>query len=110
MDKLNIVYFVDSKGRKPIKDFLDSSSPKQQAKILRVFHYIKEYGLHSIIPHLKKLTGTPLWEIRILGKDNLRVLYVLEYKNIVLVLHCFIKKTQKIDKKDVAIALYRYNE
>ena len=30
---------------------------------MRILHVIEEYGLKSAIPHLKKLKGTPLWEI-----------------------------------------------
>jgi phage-related protein len=64
--------------------------------------------LQSVLPHIKKLRGTPLWEIRILGQDNLRVIYVVPYLDTVLVLHGFIKKTQKTPKKDLEVALSRY--
>ncbi|MBI5614428.1 type II toxin-antitoxin system RelE/ParE family toxin [Candidatus Gottesmanbacteria bacterium] len=67
-----VYYYRSPSGEIPIEKFLDSLQDKQQAKILRIFQYIKEYGLSAILPHTKKLSGTPLWEIRILGKDNIR--------------------------------------
>lgn len=107
---MKVVYYAGKNGFEPIKLFLDSLDKKQQMKILRILQYIKEYGLQSMIPHLKKLAGLPLWEIRILGKDNIRLLYILEYENTIIILHGFIKKTQKTDKKDIQIALQRYDE
>jgi len=105
-----ILYYTTSKGKNPISDFLDSLTPQQQTKILRVIFAIKEYGIEAAIPHVKKILNLPLWEIRILGKDNIRVFYVVPYKNTVLVLHGFIKKTQKTPNKEIKIALSRYRE
>lgn len=107
---MRVVYYVSKNGFEPIKLFLDSLDEKQQTKIIRILQYIREYGLFSVIPHLKKLSGLPLWEIRILGKDNIRLLYILEHQYNVVVLHGFIKKTQKTDRQDINIALKRYME
>lgn len=105
-----IYYYVSKSGENPVRQFLDSLSVKQQTKILRIFQYIKEYGLSSILPHTKKLTGTPLWEIRFLGKDNIRIVYVIPLEYEVVILHGFIKKTQKTSKNELIIALKRYKE
>ena len=52
----------------------------------------------------------PLWEIRVLGKDNIRVLYTWRYKDTIILLHGFIKKKQKTPRKDINIAMSRYEE
>lgn len=108
--KTKVYYYISPKGENPVKDFLDSLSAKQQTKILRIFSYINEYGLSSVLPHLRKLRDTPLWEIRILGKDNIRILCVVASESYVLVLHGFSKKTQKTPLKETTIALKRYKE
>lgn len=105
-----IHYYITPVGENPFSDFLDRLLSSQQAKILRILANIKEYGLLSILPHVKKLSGTPLWEIRILGKDNIRVLYVCPFGENVLVLHGFVKKQQKTPGKGIDIALQRYKE
>ncbi|MDO8658015.1 MAG: type II toxin-antitoxin system RelE/ParE family toxin [Candidatus Levybacteria bacterium] len=105
-----VIYYVSKNGNNPIRNFLDNLSPKQQAKILRIFMYIKEYGLQSVVSHVKKLSGTQLWEIRVLGQDNIRVFYGLISKNGVLILHGFIKKKQKTPEKEIDLALKRYSE
>ncbi len=105
-----VVYYIDSQGDNPVSKFIDDLSYSQQSKILRIFQYIQEYGLDSVISHLKKLTGTPFWEIRILGKDNVRIIYVVPNKYNILVLHGFIKKKQKTPRRDLEIAIQRYKE
>ncbi|MDD5147822.1 MAG: type II toxin-antitoxin system RelE/ParE family toxin [Candidatus Daviesbacteria bacterium] len=108
--RFSVYYYVDFQGNNPIKLFLDSLNQKQQAKLIRIFHYLKDYGLQAILPHVKKIQDTPLWEIRVLGKDNIRVIYVIPAEKIVLVLHGFIKKKQKTPVKDIEIALKRYQD
>lgn len=105
-----VVYYISRSGDNPVKIFLDSLQNIQKAKVFRLFQVYERYGLASIIPHTKKLTGTPLWEIRIKGKDNIRVIYVSRTEKSILVLHGFIKRTQKTPKKELIIALERYED
>src|SRR3989338_2518731 len=99
----SIIYYITPSGENPVNEFLDSLTEKQQVKILRIFQYIKDYGLIAVQNHVKKISGTPLWEIRILGKDNLRILYFISGKAAVLVIHGFVKKSQKIKLKEINI-------
>lgn len=105
-----IYYYTSPAGSNPVKQFIDSLAPQQQTKILRIFQYIQRYGFTVRLPQIKKLTGSPLWEIKILGKHNLRILYVIPKENLVLILHGFIKKTAKTPKKELETALNRYHE
>ena len=106
----NVFYYLLPNGNNPVKEFLNSLPKPQKAKIFRIFQQIEQYGISSVVPHLKKLTGTPLWEIRILGKDNIRVIYVSLKENNILVIHGFIKKTQKTPERDLNLALKRYQD
>jgi len=108
IDKIH--YYISPTGENSVKNFTNSLQKSQKAKIFRIFSYIEEYGLQSVIPHIKKLTGTPLWEIRILGQDNIRVLYIGIAQDQILVLHGFIKKKQKTPLNEIGIALTRYKE
>lgn len=110
MNKWKVIYYVSSSGNNPVSDFLDSLDKPTQTKLLRVVGNIEEYGLLSAIPHIKKLSGTPLWEIRVLGKSNARIIYVVPTKTSILLLHGFIKKTNKTPSKEIEIAKGRYKE
>ena len=109
MDKWKVTYFVSASGTNPVKDFLDVNL-KAKVKALRIFSNIEEYGLASVIPHIKKLAGTPLWEIRILGEDSVRILYVTRSEKQILLLHAFVKKTYKTPLKEINVALKRLRE
>lgn len=87
-----------------VKEFLDAS-PFAKLKVSRIFSHIKEFGLTSNIPHIKKLTGTLLWEIRILGQDNLKILYITRAEKEILHLNAFEKKTDKTPPKKIKIAI-----
>lgn len=110
MSKCQVLYYSTLKGETPFGDFLDSLSPKQQAKIIRVLKTIEAYGLSTAIPHLKKITGTPFWEVRILGKDNIRAIYITLSSQSILILHGFLKKQNKTPKKELQLAQTRLQD
>ena len=43
-----IVYYVSPSGDKPFSRFLDSLEKRQQAKVIRNFNYVEEFGLEAI--------------------------------------------------------------
>ena len=110
MDKWNVGYYISASGENPVSDFLDTLNEETQTKILRILGHIEEYGLQSVLPHLKKLSGTPFWEIRILGQTNVRIIYVVPAQFTVLVLHGFVKKSQKTPSKELRVAKNRYQQ
>jgi len=57
------------------------------------------------MPHAKKLTGK-IYELRIRGKEEVRIIYAF-VKNRIYLLHAFKKKTQKTPIREIKIALRR---
>ena len=106
---INKVVYYKTQNNNPVKQFINSLDTKVRAKILKIFYYIECSGIESVLPYVKKLKGTTLWEIRVLGKTNVRIFYILVENNIVLILHGFIKKTQKTPRKEISTALNRLN-
>lgn len=70
---------------------------------------LQEFGVRLGVPHIKKLTGTELWELRILGSDSIRIFYIVTGKNFLL-LHGFKKKKNKTPPKEIRIAEDRLAE
>ena len=103
-----VILYTFSDGKSPIKEFLDSSDTKLRVKILRQLKYLEEFGLNFAVPNLKKFIGTHLWEIRILGKDNIRLFCVSCPQKEIKILHIFKKKTQKTPAREIKTALNRY--
>ncbi|KKR67489.1 MAG: Phage-related protein [Microgenomates group bacterium GW2011_GWA2_40_6] len=101
----SIRYFIRG-GDNPVRDFLNEN-PKIKTKAFRIFENIEEFGLVSAIPHIKKLSGQPLWEIRILGQDSARIIYATKVKSEITLLHAFKKKSKKTPPKEIRTALDR---
>ena len=57
------------------------------------------------MPHTKKVTSD-LYELRIRGRQEIRIFYSFVKQDIYL-LHVFIKKQQKIPRKEIEIAQTR---
>ena len=94
----------------PIKEFLNYCQTSLRTKILRQLKYVEEYGLNPAIPNIKKIINTSLWELRVLGKDNIRIICVSQPGKGVKVLHIFRKKKQKTPTNELNVALKRGKE
>ena len=59
------------------------------------------------MPHIRSL-GDKLWEIRASGRDGIaRGIYIVTTRRSIVVLHVFIKKTQKTPSRSMLIAVKR---
>ncbi len=109
-NKWKIELYENSRGEKLIEEFIDSLEAKSRLKINRAFELLEIFGLKGGYPHVKKLTGSNLWEYRILGSDNIRIFYVSMTGKMFLVLHGFKKKKQKTPTKEIKIAEERLKQ
>lgn len=105
-----VTFYTTLDGKSPVKEFLDSCQQSLRRKILRQFAYLEEYGLNVAITDIKKVVNTQLWELRILGKDNIRLFCDKSIKGTVVILHVFRKKKQKTPVREIDIALRRSKE
>lgn len=105
-----ILLYTAPQGGSPVKEFINSLELKAQAKIRNTIHLLQDFGIRLGPPHIKKLTGTQLWELRILGADSIRVLYIAISGKTFLLLHGFMKKRNKTTKKEIHIAEERLAE
>ena len=110
IDPWKIEYYEFPSGDKPVEKFINQLEEKTQVKVTRMLDLLEEFGIKIGLPHAKKLIGTDLWELRILGANNIRILYISMHNRIFLLLHAFKKKTQRIERKEIKIALDRLNE
>lgn len=79
-----------------------------QARFLRIAERVRSIGLANVgEPHVKHIEGK-LWEIRMSGRDGIgRAIYVAATGRRVVVLHAFMKKTQKTPRSAIELALAR---
>jgi phage-related protein len=90
---------------------LDELAQDIRQRFLRVAELIQQHGLAAMRePHVKHLEGK-LWEIRMKGKDGIaRAIYVTVAGERAIVVHVFVKKSQKTPTRALEIARERAKE
>lgn len=85
--------------------------PGLQARLIRLLETVEAIGLDQLRdPHVKHLEGK-LWELRVkAGEGIARGLYVTMKGRRVVVLHVFVKKTQKTPGTALRLARRRMSE
>lgn len=91
-----------------IEKFIFTLEKSTIAKILRTIDLLEQFGYKLGLPHSKKITKQ-LFELRICGKNNVRIFYTFHKNNIIL-LYGFVKKTQRLPKKELEMALKKIRE
>jgi phage-related protein len=80
------------------------------ARYLRLTDLMIEFGANLGLPHTKPIE-TGLFELRIKGKEGIaRVFFCTKAGKKIVMLHLFVKKSQKTPKKEIKIAKARMNE
>ncbi|MDF3034500.1 MAG: conserved bacterial protein of unknown function [Alphaproteobacteria bacterium] len=107
--KLVVKFFQTTSGNDPVREWLKNLKPENR-KIIGTDIKIVEYGWPIGMPVCRPL-GNGLYEVRsnLVQGDIARVIFYIE-KDIMVLLHGFIKKTQKTPQKELEIALKRKKE
>lgn len=99
-----IYFYKDAKGNEPVLDYLKELASKRdkdsRIKLNKLNDYIQmlsEYGTQVGEPYLKHLDGD-IWELRPL-RD--RILFVAWANGGYVLLHHFMKKTQKTPSREI---------
>src|SRR5262245_17518047 len=109
LKKLPAAFHRTAAGNEPVRDWLKSLLPDERREIGQDIATIED-GWPVGMPVCKPL-GHGLWEVRsdLPGNRIARVIFCVAQEHIVL-LHGFIKKTQKIPDSDLALARRRMKE
>lgn len=89
-----------------IDDFILRLDSQTQARVLRCLDLVEKNGNNLGMPYSKSLKGG-LFELRITGTKHIRIIYCF-HKNIIYLLHAFVKKTNKIPSKELVLAIKRH--
>jgi len=109
LKKIPAVFYRTAQGAEPVRDFL-LALPREDRRIVGADIATVEYGWPVGKPTCAPL-GLGLWEVRSTLATNriARVIFTLHDSQMVL-LHAFIKKTQKTPPGDLEIARKRMKE
>ena len=105
-----IEFYATEDGREVVAEFLDSLPPKHQAKAFREIDLLEEFGNGLKEPYVKHIEGE-VWELRIkFASDISRIFYFTWCADTIVLLHGFVKKTQKTPRAEIETASRRLND
>lgn len=109
MKKITSLFYENTNGKKPVREWLLSLN-KADRKIIGEDIKTVEYGFPIGMPICRKL-GSKLYEVRsnISDKRIARVIFTVA-SNYMILLHGFIKKDQKTPKSEINLAEKRKKE
>lgn len=88
-----------------IEVFLDSLEKTTRAKVNRLIRLLSEKEYRLAMPYSRRLERD-LYELRARSGQNIRVFYTF-YENKIVLLHIVSKKTERLEKQDLATARAR---
>lgn len=104
--KHKIYYYSNSRGDEIVGNFIDSLDVSARAKTMRMIDLLEAFGPKLSAPYSKKVSRN-LYELRVRGKNHIRIFYAFIGSDIIL-LHSIKKKMNKLPQKDIELARQRY--
>lgn len=108
-----IFFYKDKSGKEPVREFIEELSKKNTKdsrinlnKIQDYIQILAKLGKNAGEPYIKHLDGD-IWELRPLKN---RIFFVGYINDSFVLLHHFVKKTQKTPKKEISKAKKEYQE
>jgi len=103
--RLTVIFYKSESGNEPVREWL-KNLPRGDRKIIGEDMKTVQLGWPLGMPSVRKL-DVGLWEVRSkLGNRIARVLFTVE-KNVMVLLHGFIKKSEKTPSDDLNLAKKR---
>lgn len=97
---MEVIFFDEA-----VETFLTKLEKSTIAKVLRTIDLLEHFGNQLGMPHSKSV-GHKLFELRIRGQQEIRLVYTFQ-NNKAIILHGFVKKTQKIPQKEIHTAQHK---
>ena len=113
MGKYSIYFYKNKNGKEPvleyIKDLLSKKDKNSRIKATKIQDYINilsEHGTRAGEPFIKHIDGE-IWELR---PQRDRIFFVAWVNDSFVLLHYFMKKTQKTPSKEIEQAKRELND
>ncbi len=109
-DLWEVVFYEAQGGARPAEDWLKARAPKVAARFAWIFDLLEDQGTNVTGPYIDHLRGK-VWEVRVeQNKVQYRMLYFAAPERKFVMLHGFIKKTQRTPRKEIDLAEVRMKD
>lgn len=104
-----ILTFETSSGEKPVEEFVKKQQPQARSKVAHNVRLLRQYGNLLGLPHSRTL-GRKLYELRIRGREEIRIFYCFVGQRTIYLLHAFKKQKKETPQKELDLALSRIKD
>jgi phage-related protein len=106
--KFYINYWRNESGKAPVEQYIDSiDNKKERAELFTLLKGIQENGTDAIGVAFRNI-DRKLWELKIKSHSKQhRIFYVVLRGNEMILLHAYLKKSQKAPLKEIQVAQKR---
>lgn len=105
-----VEFYETGKGHCPVREFLDGLPERPRAKVIALIMKLQEHGPTLPFPYSSQVEGK-IRELRTqYGKENFRILYFGTPSRNYVLLHAFIKRSEKIPESEIRTAKTRMND
>lgn len=101
-----VYYYIDKRGRNPVREFIDNLPLKEQAKIFAYITELRSQG-HRLLRPMAGYLENGVYELRPGGN---RIFYFFFLRENAVLVHAIRKQTNRIPREDLALCLKRKNE
>jgi len=96
-----VIFYQNSRGDHPVKDFLDNLDKKSRAKAYQYLILLEKEGPGLLRPYADHVRGK-IRELRVsFSSVNVRIFYFFFLKDKIVLLHAFSKKTQELPEREI---------
>lgn len=108
--KWQVEFYKTLENKCPVKEWMTTLNMKTKVKVFRHLELLERFGLELKEPYVKRL-GDKLYEVRVKDQQGIyRIIYFAHTGKKFILLHGFVKKTQKTPKKELELAYLRMKE
>jgi len=105
-----VEYYKDREDKEPTAKFIEALSNEAKVKVFRIIKLLKDYGVLLKEPYTRQIKGK-VRELRIKGNQGaIRILYFTYTGKRFILLHGFVKKTDKTPVREIEVAEKRLND
>lgn len=105
-----IKFYIDANDISPVLKYIDDLSDKEKAKILKYIEFLREQSGVLDEPYSKHIKGK-IRELRVdFTRNRHRIFYFTFIGKTIILLHAFLKKTDKTPLAEIKKAEENYND
>lgn len=108
-NEYKIKFYIDTDGAIPVLEYIDELPDKEKAKILKYIEFLRERNGVLDEPYSKHIKGK-IRELRVdFTRNRHRIFYFTFIGKTIILLHAFLKKTDKTPLLEINKAEENYN-